>query len=808
MGNNQYCSVADGSSEQTRLDDEQHRWKIYHYMLTELLHHVIWRLDLKTMRVLEVSSSVKELRGYEPEEVIGRGLDEVLTPSSYSRLTDILLVWLDSLPVFAGGALQTVEALEQPCQDGTTVWTEMAIYLFRRKDGGTEAVGISRQLGAQKNLADMCQQLMERERFLQVIWDAAPCFLSCVDRDGNYLQINQQYADFWKINRSKVQERHFTEVIAPELCAKHERLLAECLQGRRVEFLDQCREPGSGKTKTGWAYGAYTPVFSPDGKVKQAVVAVMDVTEQYEMKEQLSEAEKFGKTGSWKINLLNKKFTCSEGVLELYALSREEVEKRSYMALCSRSRREEVEQVIAKFQAMIAEGREQLVEDLLLIMPGGIKRWVRLSAFMRKDQDGKPLELLGRVEDITRQRALEDVERDAALRLREFSRTMPGAGMIVDLTGMIVEIFDNNHLLQSACSGRNLSDLLPKDTAERLTGAIECAVSRDMLQFTECVLNMDEEEKFFDVRIAPLSYRWEGKETVACYLTDVTDQIRTKQMLKMTYIKRRQRDLLNDLVEGKMPPSPEVLDQAWQVKLNLTQDFSCYLIVLKTWAGRKIEAGRWQENLQDATLEKVIVRLAEEESGTIAWESKEGIAVLVPVKPGQAREQSEEIRQAERWQIFLHRNIPEAECIIGIAEFHSETFWRISQLYEQARTAVELGEKTAPEKKVHHYLEIGVFQLFPDVFNSENAKNFVQRTLGKLEEYDLAHDTDLVDTLAKILQTNNLSQVAKELYVHRQTILFRKRRIETVLGVELDDFETKLTLGMALKFRQALGSGG
>jgi DNA-binding PucR family transcriptional regulator len=47
--------------------------------------------------------------------------------------------------------------------------------------------------------------------------------------------------------------------------------------------------------------------------------------------------------------------------------------------------------------------------------------------------------------------------------------------------------------------------------------------------------------------------------------------------------------------------------------------------------------------------------------------------------------------------------------------------------------------------------------------------------------------------------------VARQLYVHRQTILFRKQRIETVLGVSLDCFETRLALGMALKFRQVYG---
>ena len=115
---------------------------------------------------------------------------------------------------------------------------------------------------------------------------------------------------------------------------------------------------------------------------------------------------------------------------------------------------------------------------------------------------------------------------------------------------------------------------------------------------------------------------------------------------------------------------------------------------------------------------------------------------------------------------------------------------------------MELGRKLGMDQVVHHYLDIGVFQFFPAIRDKSHVLDFVERMLGKLEEYDRSQGTELLGTLEKILQTNNLKLVAKKLYVHRQTILFRKQRIEAVLGVSLDDFEIRLALGMALKFRQ------
>ncbi len=263
---------------------------------------------------------------------------------------------------------------------------------------------------------------------------------------------------------------------------------------------------------------------------------------------------------------------------------------------------------------------------------------------MRTDSDGQPSEIYGTVTDITERRALEEAEREAALRLREFSRTMPGVGMIVDSSGKIVEVFDDNQLLSKDSAtnwlGQSFFNLLPMEPARQLVQEIGYAIDQDMLRFGEYTLELDRGRRMFEVRIAPLSYRQEGKATAACYWT--------------------------------------VLD-------------GCYR-----------------------------------------------------------------------------------------SEAHEETVGA-------------------------NYGEIGVFQFLPAVLDSDHVKDFVQRTLGKLAEYDRIQGTELMHTLEKILQTDNLKMVAKQFYVHRQTVLFRKRRIETVLGVSLDDFETRLALGMALKFRQVFG---
>lgn len=786
--------------------DELRRQERYFHMMTELLDHVVWRIDIETMTVIDVSPSIQRLRGYEPEEIIGRPMHEMLTPASYRRIQEKLPDWLKQVSDADTGNVQLIEVIEQPHRDGTMVWTEVALCFFRRTDGGVEEIGISRSLGQQKSLADVCRQLADSERFLQVIWNAAPCMLSCVDRDGRFLLINQRFAENRSIDCSDAPGRHFSEILPddPELHKKHEQIFAECLTGQTVEFLDQYRPGGSDRDC--WVYGKYEPIFAADGQVEKIISAVVDVTEQQEMKRQLHEAEKIGRTGSWYLHLQTGRFNCSDGLLELYGSTREAFAAVGRQVLWSRLHPEDVARIQLWEDLIWLAKQEKLGAEVTLLLPDGTKRLVWVSGNVRTDSDGRPSEIYGTVTDITERRALEEAEREAALRLREFSRTMPGVGMIVDLSGKIVEVFDDNQLLSKDSAtnwlGQSFFNLLPIEPARQLVQEIGYAIDQDMLRFGEYTLELDRGRRMFEVRIAPLSYRQEGKATAACYWTDVTDQKRTKKLLELTYEKRRQRDLLNELVEGKIVPTQEVLDQAWQVKLNLAQDFSCYLLVLEKWAGKDI--GAWQERREElqVVIDALIAALARE-PGVIVWESKEGIALLAPVGPDGRVDQDRE--QAEHWREVVYRYAPDVQYSIGIADFHTSTFGQFAKVYAQARTAVELGRKLAPNKVVHHYGEIGVFQFFPAVLDSDHVKDFVQRTLGKLAEYDRIQGTELMRTLEKILQTDNLKMVAKQFYVHRQTVLFRKRRIETVLGVSLDDFETRLALGMALKFRQVFG---
>ncbi len=121
--------------------------------LTESMKDVIWTLDVETLRFVYVSPSVERLRGYTPEEIMAEPLDAALTPESASlvrkRINEGMKKFtkIENIP----NSVFHTEELEQPCKDGTTVWTEVVTVYWRNpQNGRIEIHGVTRDISERK----------------------------------------------------------------------------------------------------------------------------------------------------------------------------------------------------------------------------------------------------------------------------------------------------------------------------------------------------------------------------------------------------------------------------------------------------------------------------------------------------------------------------------------------------------------------------------------------------------------------------------------------------------------------------------
>lgn len=557
--------------------------QIIHSLAMEILEQNSWQLDLENLLIISVAGDVEKILGYKSEELRAQPVKLFLSPSSYRKLLELLPRFMEVADRRVNKKFKLRCVIEQKGKNGKTVLTETAICFFKNLVGRYRMLGVSRMLEHSQVLKDALRQVAESEEFLQLAWDAAPCMLSYVNRKGQFLLINKKFAENTSLDKDNAIGQSFYEIVPNELKEKHKVLFTECLTGKVVNFIDPCHKEDN--LEKCWLFGQYNPVYSNDGKVEKVVAALTDMTELYEMKKQLLETEKIGKTGSWYWNLEKQEFKCSDGFLNLLAIQRQDIIQQGLKAVLGRFAPEMQRQVL-KWEKL-----EQVIEklkvglEIALVLPDRTRSLIWVSGEVRNTAKGKSIEIYGIVVDITNQRKLEIAKKDAEIRLREFSRAMPGLGMIVEASGTIIDIFDDNNLLgvnSRELVGKKFQTLVADTLEEQLMQALNYVIKQKMLRFEQVALEVNGDYKNFDIRIAPLSYNLNGNATVALYWTDITDQNRTKRLLELNYEQQRQSELLNDLLEGKILPSQEFLDKAWQAKLNLTIDFSCYLIQLQT----------------------------------------------------------------------------------------------------------------------------------------------------------------------------------------------------------------------------------
>ncbi|MCX7002014.1 MAG: PAS domain S-box protein, partial [bacterium] len=170
-----------------RAEEEKYR------MLTESMKDVVWTLDTETMRFLYVSPSVQKLRGYSAEEIIAQPADAALTPQVVDAMKTLLRQ--RTMEVQLGSVTPDhfyTNEVEQPCKDGTTVWTEVVTNFTRNaKTGHVELHGVTRDISARKQAE---ARLKEREEQLHNLFDNAPIGIFHSTMAGRLLTVNPALA--------------------------------------------------------------------------------------------------------------------------------------------------------------------------------------------------------------------------------------------------------------------------------------------------------------------------------------------------------------------------------------------------------------------------------------------------------------------------------------------------------------------------------------------------------------------------------------------------------------------------------------
>jgi PAS domain S-box-containing protein len=463
------------AEEALRQSEERYR------LVARATNEAIWDNDLTTGRQ-SWNGAVEPMFGYSPDEIGDQGSwwEERLHPDDRERV------------------LSAVEGVLQ--EEGGEEWSNE--YRFRRADG-TYATVVDRAYilrdegGRAVRLVGSMMDVTERRRAeeqvrsseaeLRALFSAMKDVILVLDSEGRYLRVAPTNPSLLYRPSEEMLGKTLHEVFPPE---------------QADAFLDSVRRAlDSGEPveteyslwiadKEIWFAGTVSPL-----QEDQVLYIARDITERKRAEEELrrseaglAEAQRIAHLGNWEWDLVADEVYWSDEVFRIYGY-----EPKAFVPTLERLfevvRPDDRERLRAAIDGAIYRDEPYDFEHLI-VRPDGEERVVHRRAEVVRDEDGKPIKMIGTVHDITERKRAEEELKESAGRFRSTFENAP--------IGMALVSLDNHYrqVNQAFCDmlGYSQEELLSRRTFEithpddleasiaRTQALLEGTTDRDLLE--------------------------------------------------------------------------------------------------------------------------------------------------------------------------------------------------------------------------------------------------------------------------------------------------------------------------------------
>ncbi len=120
----------------------------------------------------------------------------------------------------------------------------------------------------------------------------------------------------------------------------------------------------------------------------------------------------------------------------------------------------------------------------------------------------------------------------------------------------------------------------------------------------------------------------------------------------------------------------------------------------------------------------------------------------------------------------------------------------LSKSYKEAKMAMDVGQIFYIEKKIIPYTRLGIGRLIYQL-PVQLCQMFIKEIFGEAIPEEL--DEEALLTLKNFFENNlNVSETSRQLFIHRNTLVYRLEKLEKVTGLDVRQFDDALTFKIAL----------
>ena len=120
----------------------------------------------------------------------------------------------------------------------------------------------------------------------------------------------------------------------------------------------------------------------------------------------------------------------------------------------------------------------------------------------------------------------------------------------------------------------------------------------------------------------------------------------------------------------------------------------------------------------------------------------------------------------------------------------------VSKSYKESQMAMDVGDIFFPKRKINPYANLGIGRLIYQL-PMPLCKLFIHEIFKEISPLDL--DEETIETINKFFENSlNVSETSRQLFIHRNTLVYRLDKIQKMTGLDLRVFDEAITFKIAL----------
>lgn len=367
---------------------------------------------------LYVSPACREMLGYDPDELIGSSIFDILHPSDAS----VLMEALDHLEL-GGDVAGAVVRHER--RDGDFVWLELNCRAVRdrRTRQIEELITVARDVTA---LVHIDHDKLESEGQFEVFASRAPVGIFKIDSMGNCLFINPRACELLGTTASHAQGQGWKSIIdVRDFATLAETTIQKSVDDKTYSWEMAIRRPDGEKI---WLAVKASPTRDRLGQGTGYVATILDVTREQRVRQELLASEERFRSIVERITELVCRYLpdgtvtyVNDAYCRAFGSTPEQLVGKSFFPLIP----EEDRPTFHGAMAGLSRANPMVTAVHRVLLPNGDIRWQEWYDCGTFDDEGRLIEIVGTARDITERRTFEQELADAGNFLRDVIDAVP-----------------------------------------------------------------------------------------------------------------------------------------------------------------------------------------------------------------------------------------------------------------------------------------------------------------------------------------------------------------------------------------------